>query len=401
MAMLSTLCIQTTGFALAAQCAPQDSPAVVLRKGHVLEANSLARQAGIVTGMPLAAVRAICSHALVLQEDVEASMHLRDRWLKQCAHFALATEPLDEHTALLDWRGFADGGKNALKTLFLEAERAGLTLHAGYSVGRLSAQIALRIAQQRSSSRVFVLRPPLWASLCSLPLNLLPTQYASIVERCHRIGWKTFGDLFVVPCSLVKEFVGRDAVPVWYLAQGYDSSRVQPLYPPPQWRTGGDLPELLLEEYMQALWQRVSRQIASQVQGDGVEKLSLLLVNDRGERQNLCAVFAQPLFSQQALYAQIHRLWQKRNRHQKPVHWEVQVQWSRRQSVLQLSLDTPIPDGGNLDTSLRYLRERFGAQACFLWNDHHIDWCRRMRGYYEPWNLAAYPGGMYGAHAPR
>lgn len=394
--MLSTLCVQTTGFALVAQRAPSHLPAVVLRAGHVLEANSLARRAGIVDGMPLSAVRAICTEAVILQEDAEAAASLRERWLKQCSRFALATEPLDEHTVLLDWRGFADRGRSAIKTLFAEAKRAGLSLRAGYSVGRLSAQVALRLAEQRVSRPLCVLAQPLFLTLKEVSLHLLPESCAPVVERCRRLGWKTFGDLLTLPATLIRQLAGEQALPVWYLAQGYDSAQVQPLYPPPEWQTCGVFPDLLLEDSVLATWQRVARAIATHMQGRGVEKLCLVLQDEHAHTQSLQAIFPQPHSSCEAIYTQICRLWQRRNRCLKPVRWGVRVQWSARRQTSQLSLDTHTPCYRELDATMHYLQQRFGTQACFLWKESDIDWKGRMRSYYGADNLALYQDRLGG-----
>lgn len=387
--MLSTLCVRTTGFALAVQGAPRHLPAVVLRAGQVLEANTLARRAGVANGMPLSAVRAICADAVILQEDAETAASLRERWMRRCARFALATEPLDEHTVLLDWRGFADGGRSAIKTLVAEAKRAGLSLRLGYSVGRLSAQVALRLARP-----LCVLPPPLSLTLQEVPLHLLPAPYAPVVERCRRLGWKTFGDLRSLSASLLRQMVGEQALPVWYLAQGYDSVQVRPLYPPPSWQTSGDFPPLLLEENVLATWYRVARAIATHAHGAGVEKLCLVLQDEHAHTQRLQATFPQPLSSCEAIYAQIRRLWQHRNQRFQPVRWRVYAQWSAQGKTPQLALDAPASCRRELDDTLRYLQLRFGTRACFLWNEHHLDWKGRMRYYYGADSLALYQDAL-------
>ncbi len=386
--MLSTLCIRATGFALAAQRAPRHLPVVVIRAGHVLEANPLARRAGVAIGMPLSAVRAVCAQAVVLQEDAEAAATLRERWLKRCSRLALATEPLDEHTALLDWRGFADEGRDAIHTLFAEARQAGVCLRMGYSVGRLSAQVALRLAQQGTSRALRVLAPPLFLALKQVPLALLPELYAPVVERCRRLGWRTFGDLFELPPTLIRQMIGEHALPVWYLAQGYDNAQVQPLYPPAEWKTDGDFPELLLEENVLATWQRVARSIAIHMQGRGVQTLRVHLQDADGHEQTCEATFPQPLSSPEAVYRQIHRLWQQRNPRLKPTRWKVCVRWSACGQPSQLLLDAQTT--ADLHATLTYLQQRFGARACFLWTEHEYDWRGRMRSYYGADNLALY-----------
>ncbi len=362
----------------------------------MLEANSLARRTGIVNGMPSSAVRAICADAVILQEDAEAAASLRERWLKRCSRFALATEPLDEHTVLLDWRGFADGGRSAIKTLVAEAKRAGLSPLLGYSVGRLSAQVALRLAEQRVSRPLCVLQQPLFLTLRDVPLHLLPESFAPVVERCKRLGWRTFGDLLTLPATLVRQMAGEQALPVWYLAQGYDSVQVQPLYPPPEWRASGDFPQLLLEENVLATWYRVARAIATYTHGGGVQKLCLVLQDEHAHTQSLQAIFPQPLSSCEAIYMQIRRLWQHRNRCLKPVRWRICAQWSAHRQASQLTLDTRTPCHRELDVTLQYLQQRFGTQACFLWNEHDLDWKGRMRSYYGADNLALYQDRLGG-----
>jgi hypothetical protein len=392
---LNTLCIRASGFALSALQAPPDRPVVVLHEGRVVEANARAQSLGVEPLMPRSAVGAVCPHALCLQEDVEATQRLYEQWLQRCARLALATEPIAPCTVLLDWRGFEDGGRQAWRTLFSESQRMGITLTAGYSIGRLSAQVAMRAAA-REGLRLKILKPPLTLSLWSLPLQLLPADYEGVMQRCLRIGWRSFGVLASQPMTQVRTLLGENGLSVWYLAQGYDTPHVRALYPPPQWQTGGEFAAATTEEVVQALWRRVAHELAAKASqcGQGIVEVRLTLTHEGGKRQNLHRSLPVPLSDERAIYSQIHRLWQMRAPYPPPTRWEVRVVWSNTPSARQLEIDnSPIAGHSDLQTALQYIQRRFGETACFLLAQHELRWNERMRRYYEAWNLSAYSGG--------
>jgi nucleotidyltransferase/DNA polymerase involved in DNA repair len=394
---LNTLCIRASGFALSALQAPQDRPVVVLHEGRVVEANARAQSFGVRHSMPQSAVGAVCPHALCLREDVEATQQLYEQWMQRCSRLALATEPIDSHTVLLDWRGFGDSGRQAWRTLCSESQRMGVKLTAGFSAGRLSAQVAMRAAA-RKGVRLKVLKPPLLLSLWSLPLQLLPEDYEGVVQRCLRMGWRSFGMLASQPIGQVRTLLGENALPVWYLAQGYDSPHVRALYPPPCWQTGNDLAETVTEEAVQALWKRVAREIAAKTsqRGQGIVEIRLTLDHEGGKRQNLHRPLPAPLSDERAIYSQINRLWQIRAPHPQPVRWQLRVVWSTASRPTQLDLETSVAQRGDLQAALAYLRRRFGGEACFPLAQLEPSWNERMRRYYEACNLSAYSGGADG-----
>jgi|GEM_PF-1078154 len=391
---LNTLCIRASGFALSALQAPPDRPVVVLHEGRVVEANARAQSFGVRHSMPQSAVGAVCPHALCLREDVEATQQLYEQWMQRCSRLALATEPIDSHTVLLDWRGFEDGGRQAWRTLCSESQRMGVKLTAGFSAGRLSAQVAMRAAA-RKGVRLKVLKPPLLLSLWSLPLQLLPEDYEGVVQRCLRMGWRSFGMLASQPIGQVRTLLGENALPVWYLAQGYDSPRVRALYPPPCWQTGGEFADAITEEAVQTLWLRVAREIAAKVpqRGQGIVEVRLTLTHEGGKRQNLHRPLPAPLSDERAIYAQINRLWQMRAPYPQPVRWQLRVVWSTASRPTQLDLETSVAQRGDLQAALAYLRRRFGGEACFPLAQLEPSWNERMRRYYEASNLSAYSGG--------
>jgi nucleotidyltransferase/DNA polymerase involved in DNA repair len=367
---------------------------VVLHEGRVVEANARAQSFGVRHSMPQSAVGAVCPHALCLREDVEATQQLYEQWMQRCSRLALATEPIGSHTVLLDWRGFEDSGRQAWRTLCSESQRMGVKLTAGFSAGRLSAQVAMRAAA-RKGVRLKVLKPPLLLSLWSLPLQLLPEDYEGVVQRCLRMGWRSFGMLASQPIGQVRTLLGENALPVWYLAQGYDSPHVRALYPPPCWQTGNELAETVTEEAVQALWKRVAREIAAKTsqRGQGIVEVRLTLTHEGGKRQNLHRPLPAPLSDERAIYSQINRLWQIRAPHPQPVRWQLRVVWSTASRPTQLDLETSVAQRGDLQAALAYLRRRFGGEACFPLAQLEPSWNERMRRYYEASNLSAYSGG--------
>jgi len=389
------LCVSAQGFALSAQGAPRDVPAVVLRHGRVVEANSLARGQGIATMLTTSAVKALCPSAVLLEEDAEAALQQRERWLKRCARWALAVEPLDEHTSLLDWSGFADGGRQALVALLEDTRTMGVEVAVGWGVGRLSARIALRRAL-RGGRRVSAIHKPLQESLWHLPLSLLPETYAETVEQCRRVGWKRFGALGQVSLQQAVALVGRHVAPVWYLVQGQDDSRVQALYPPPEWRWAGDFPDGLTEEMASALWHRLSLQIERRLRdrsavGTRLE-LGVLYCNTLWERWE--AMPMPPLQRAQDIASQLGRLWWKRRRQLCPLRWRVRVVWETNSCCLQPVLQERTSPHGDLHATVQYLASRFGLRACFRPTLSHSSWNRQMRRFYEPHDLSLYTGGM-------
>jgi nucleotidyltransferase/DNA polymerase involved in DNA repair len=391
---LNTLCIRASGFALSALQAPQGRPAVVLHEGRVVEANARAQSFGVSRFMPQSAVSAVCPHALCLQEDVIATQQLYEQWMQRCSRLALATEPIDSHTVLLDWRGFEDGGRQAWRTLCSESQRMGVTLTAGFSAGRVSAQVAMRAAE-RKGLRLKILKPPLLLSLWSLPLQLLPAEYEGVVQRCLRIGWTSFGTLASQPIEQVRTLLGENGLSVWYLAQGYDSPHVRALYPPPHWQTGGEFADTITEEAVQALWKRVARELAAKASqcGQGIAEIRLTLTHEGSKRQNLHRSLPAPLCDERAIYAQINRLWQMRAPFPPPVRWQLRAVWSTASRPIQFDLESSAAHRGDLQAALAYLRRRFGEEACFPLAHLETSWNERMRRYYEACNLSAYSSG--------
>ncbi len=397
---MKTLCVYASGFMLSAYRAPEDAPAVVLRNECVVEVNGTARQMGVAPGMVVSAVKAICPRAVFLQDDESAGISQRERWLKRCARWALAVEPVDEQVTLLDWRGFADGGRAALSALLADGEAMGLDVAVGCGEGRLSAQVALKYALQ-SGRRAVAVAQPLSERLARLPLRLLPDSYAGVVERCWRLGWKTFSALQTVSLSQATALAGRDVAPVWYLAQGYDYPRVQAIYPPPEWQSAGDFPEELTDEMVSALWCRLAVQVEKRLRecSAGATQIELRLHYQNGASQRWEALPHPPIQCARDIAFHLMRLWCRRQPSLRAIRWQVRVVWEMNSPFAQRSMEETSCRHTDLQRTLQSLHVRFGERACFRLTPFHDDWNRLMRRFYEPSDLSLYSGGLHTAGA--
>lgn len=368
---------------------------VVLHGEQVVEVNTSARRFGIAPGFPVSAVMAICPQMVLVDGKAEDAGRQRERWLRRCAQWALAVEPIDENTTLLDWRGFADGGREAFRALLAEAQTMGITVTAGYGVGRLSAQVALRkaLCSQRTLSMI---PKPLSESLMRLPLNLLPDEYADLVERCGRMGWKRFDMLSRVSLQQAVALVGKGIAPAWYLVQGHDNPSVRALYPPPEWERRGEFVHALTEEMVSALWHHTAQLAEHHLRAhSGVAKrLELSVGYANGTRESWECLLMPPIQEATHIARHIVRLWGKRQRQLRPARWRLCIVWEPDSRSWQMALQEVPSPHGELQDTVRFLCARFGAQACFRLTQPYSDWNRQMRRFYEPHDLSLYTGGV-------
>ncbi|MHB1460018.1 MAG: Y-family DNA polymerase [Armatimonadota bacterium] len=383
------LCVQAHGIHLAAAEADSTQPAVVLSDSRVLEANSLAINAGVSSGMRDSGLEAVCPQALCYAHNPDASLAMRRNWLDSIADVALALEPLDDKYALMDMRGLS--AKTAATELLERAKKLNLEVSTGIAPGRTSAQLALRALKGRPGA--FRLPYPLRDALAGLELSLVPSPLDKIAVKAQRLGWKSFGALAVQNMQRVRSLLGMEGLALWGLAQGCDDGMVKSLYPEPKLEYIGDFPENITEQTAANVWAKQARQMERALEGRGAVWMQMSIWNEGASMVDRMTLNLNPPASQQPqIMTALMRMWDKRFRHPEPLRWELLITHTQQVIGRQMSFEEAQTHHINrqVERTFSDLRSRYGERALVTLSEIKLDWHEQMRRYYEPFNMEAY-----------
>jgi DNA polymerase-4 len=143
-------------------------------------------------------------------------------WLDVCAEYTGVIEPVDPHCAYLDLRAIPSPHEIA-EPLAADVYRAvRLCPQVGIAGTKLVARLAGKALRTGEDA----------GFLSALPIESLWPVKKEHRRRLRFLGYRTIGEIAVLPSSLLTKQFGDDGLFILRSAMGIDESRVKALYPP-------------------------------------------------------------------------------------------------------------------------------------------------------------------------
>ncbi len=240
-------CVRVPWFAAAAavRCEPAlaERPLAVVRgappAGHVVEANAVARQHGVVPGMTEAQARARCATLVRRPDSARVQASAQQALLGAALGVSPRVEDGGPGLAYVELTGLARlfGDAAAIGERLVRAARAvGLDVRVGVA----STRVAARVASHGPARVRVVAAAEEQAVLAAAPLDVLALP-ADL--RATLAGWgiRDLGGLAALPRRGVAARLGRRGLVAQDLARGVDREPFRPWTPPPFWEEARDL----------------------------------------------------------------------------------------------------------------------------------------------------------------
>lgn len=200
-----------------------ERPAVVVREKRVLEANPLARSAGVDRGMSQSEAKAILENGVFHKFDPEPFREAQRSWLMLLAEVSDVIEPIEPHIALCDFSQLPNP-EDLIAKLRSQLAEKGLSPRIGCGSSRWIAELAARNGESAVQSTATFLGARPVSDLIAVP--------EVIRHRLRFLGCKTISDVAMMPRETLREQFGEEGLVIWSLANGGGDAFVSPLFPP-------------------------------------------------------------------------------------------------------------------------------------------------------------------------
>lgn len=195
-------------------------------RGRHLVLDASDEAVGVVEGQTVSEALSQCSGAVTQPADPIYLSEINDTLLAGLCNAVPQVEAGGLGVFYLDLTGMADiyGGIEWMAGAILAACDERLSPRLGIGAGKFPA----RCAAARADAGGWLQVPddvPAW--LAPLPVSWLPLGLDS-VARLSGFGFSTLGDVAALPASSLSEFLGRDGIRVWKLANGIDPEPIIP-----------------------------------------------------------------------------------------------------------------------------------------------------------------------------
>ncbi len=215
-----------------------EQPLVVHRDKRVLDANALARERNIYSGMPLSEAKAILQGGGFVAWEEEPYRALQAQWLDLCTEFADVIEPCEQHSAWIDLSAQPDPELLALNLVRAITEKFGLTAIPGMAGSKWIAKLASDLYAQAGPTPLesslamhSTVKDPLFF-LATLKASMLTPVEPEHLKRLEFLGYRTIGDIASVPLYALRGQFGDAATHIRRCARGGHVQPVQAMYPP-------------------------------------------------------------------------------------------------------------------------------------------------------------------------
>lgn len=263
-----------------------EPPRVVLREGRILDANSAAREKGIVIGEGTNLTRD-CVLEQWKPEDYEARQR---EWLDICAEFTGIVEPIDQHIAALDLTDHPAKVEIVDRLVRRLVKRVGRPL----LYGAASTKWIARLAALHADNGLALRDPATFLSNLRV-IEMSPVDLA-IRERLPFLGYHTIGSAAKIPLTTLQDQFGNRGLVIAQAAQGGVYHPVEALYPP------GVLRECFLfespiedEETLRAGLLRLARRLEGRLADRQAHEMTLELEREDGMVQTVSRRLAKPV----------------------------------------------------------------------------------------------------------
>ncbi len=203
-----------------------------LRHGIILAKNDLAKASGVKTAMSLREARQVCPDLLIIPPHYDDYIYYTTKVKDIYRQYTDAVESFGLDEAWIDLTHsqalFGDPVMIAQTIQKRVYEECGINVSMGVSYNKIFAKMGSDLHKKRGFD---VIMPDNYQKIIwPLPIEDLFYVGVRTAPKLRARGIGTVGDLATMPKGIIKSFLGKMGEYLWYFANGYDESEVQPLY---------------------------------------------------------------------------------------------------------------------------------------------------------------------------
>jgi len=276
-----------------------DQPEVVVRERLVLDANGLARKAGIRPGMSVSEARNIVPDVVRRVWREEQYVGPQKQWLDLCLPYSGVIEPLDGHIAAVDLSAHPYPRELAEELTGRLVRKMGIPLLYGAGPSKWIASLASRYHDLRRA----VSEPEKFLS--PLPVEDLTAIEPETRDRLAFLGYRKIGDVTRLSLATLRGQFGKEGYRILQAARGALADPVQALYPPDlvaSAMTFDGAPETVeaLENGFALMAKELGERLAER--NAVAKQLELTLVHEEGKPTRLRRTFTRSIATERDVF---------------------------------------------------------------------------------------------------
>lgn len=215
--------IELPGFYVAQH--PQARPLIIVKDGLVLDANQLALERKVSPGMPDRMAKNIIGDADFLAWNPEDYYARQQEWLNLCLDYTDGIEPIEQHSAFLDFKLHPQPQEMLSKLSQNLTEKFKLTPYVGLAQAKWIAKLAAHapiVSTAFEDPESFV---------ASFPVTSLEPASIETRTTLKSLGCKTIGQVARMSFDELKKRFGNEVLAIRQAAHGSYIEPVKHVYP--------------------------------------------------------------------------------------------------------------------------------------------------------------------------
>ncbi len=349
------------------------------RHGIVLAKSTPAKKFGIQTGEPVVAAKRKCPGLVIVPPDYGLYVTCSRAFIKILQEYSDQVIQYSIDEAWVVFEGFEKlYGRDQMVTLAYELkdrirDELGFTVNVGISDNFLLAKTAGDFSKPDKVHTLFPdeIEQKMWP----LPVSDLFLCGRSTVEKLHRLGIRTIGELAVADEGMINAHLKKHGQTIQRFARGGDLDRDM-IFHEENKGYGNSLTapvDIVTEEYAKHLLLSLSETVGARLRSDGVmiSLVSVHLTTCEFQRMNKQMQLDSPTNTTEEIYEAacqiLRKLWDtKIPVRQIGVHTsKVQEDAARQYSIFDTMKDDKLEKLEKLDRTIDQIRARYGEDAVF------------------------------------
>ncbi|MGD9017724.1 MAG: DNA polymerase IV, partial [Desulfobacterales bacterium] len=203
-------------------------------RGVVTTASYAARVYGVHSAMPMFMAKRLCPNAVILRPRMARYKEVSSQIMSILKEVSPVVEQVSIDEAYIDLAGLdrLSGSTEAIARGLKERIRKAIGLTC--SIGGAPVKFLSKIASDRHKPDGLTLIPPeaVDSTIKALPVEKIPGVGKMALERLHRLGIRTMGDVRSYPEKSLTTCLGKFGYRLKELSHGIDRTTVSPDQPP-------------------------------------------------------------------------------------------------------------------------------------------------------------------------
>ncbi len=357
---------------------------VVLKDRRVIDASADTRRLGVGPGMTAAeakyTARGFETAPIFVEYRNEDFLPFSESYLKVCAEYASAVEPVAEHCAFLDL-GLLAGAREVAYALAADLYHA---VKVCARIGIAECKLVAKIAAERAVGDVeIVAARGDEAYIAPLPIESLWRVDRNCLLRLRNLGYRTVGEVAAFDAALLRKHFGDEGFRISQLAKGIDRSRIESIYPPDDIRAQFHFPQPArlsseIEPSIFDLARTLSEELSARSRMASIIELAATF--EDSSMRLTCREFAKPMHTYGALLTGLRLTLRNINIDEELASLSVKLNKVVALDTRQISMPGTSADAGSKDLILesaertaKQLQETFGEESVLRASNRFVE----------------------------